>query len=85
VESTQEWRRVVKEGGRLTIITPSILIQEHEEPMTIGDFVEKYEHQIIEKGSLLDPEAFMSSIKSNFANVSQSEATHMTFITGDNR
>jgi PadR family transcriptional regulator PadR len=83
VESVQEWSRVVKEGGRLTIITPSILIQEHEEPMTIGDFVEKYEHQIIEKGSLLDPEAFMSSIKNNFANVTQSEATHMTFITAD--
>lgn len=83
VESVQEWSRVVKEGGRLTVITPSILIQEHEEPMTIGDFVEKYEHQIIEKGSLLDPEAFMSSIKNNFANVTQSEATHMTFITAD--
>jgi PadR family transcriptional regulator PadR len=83
VESVQEWSRVVKEGGRLTIITPSILIQEHEDPMTIGDFVEKYEHQIIEKGSLLDPKAFMSSIKNNFANVTQSEATHMTFITAD--
>jgi len=83
VESAQEWGRVIKEGGRLTIVTPSILIQEHEDPMTIGDFVEKYEHQIIEKGSLLDPEAFISSIKSNFANVTQSEATHMTFITAD--
>jgi len=82
-ESTKEWSRVIKEGGRLTIITPSILIQEHKAPLTIGDFVEKYEHQIIEKGSLLDPEAFMSSIKSNFANVTQSEATHMTFITAD--
>jgi len=51
--------------------------------MTIGDFVEKYEHQIIEKGSLLDPEVFISSIKNNFANVTQSEATHMTFITAD--
>ncbi len=85
VESTKEWGRVVKEGGRLTVITPSILFQEDEEPMTIGDFVEKYEHQIIEKGSLLDPEKFMASLRSNFVNVVESEATHMTFITGDSR
>lgn len=85
VESTKEWSRVVKDGGRLTVITPSILIQEHEEPMTIGDYVEKYEHQIIEKGSILDPEKFISSLRSNFANVVESEAIHITFITGDNR
>ena len=83
VESTKEWRRVIKEGGRLTIITPSILIQEHEEPMTIGDYVEKYEHQVIEKGSLIDPELFMSSLRDNFSDVVEREATHMTFITGN--
>lgn len=83
VESTTEWRRVIKEGGRLTIITPSILIQEHEEPMTIGDYVEKYEHQVIEKGSLIDPEMFRSSLRSSFSNVVEREATHMTFITAD--
>lgn len=84
VESTIEWRRVIKAGGRLTILTPSILIQEHVEPMTIGDFVEKYEHQVIEKGSLIDPEMFMSSLRNIFANVVEREITHMTFITADN-
>ena len=84
VESTIEWGRVIKKGGRLTILTPSILIQDHEEPMTIGDFVEKYEHQVIEKGSLIDPEMFRSSLRSIFANVVEREATHMTFITADN-
>lgn len=84
VESTIEWRRVIKEGGRLSIITPTILIQSHEEPMTIGDYVEKYEHQIIEKGSLIDPDMFMSSLRSSFTNVVEMGATHMTFITADN-
>jgi PadR family transcriptional regulator PadR len=81
VESTKEWRRVIKEGGRLTIVTPTILIQEHEEPMTIGDYVEKHEHQVIEKGSLIDHELFMSSLRDNFSEVVEREATHMTFIT----
>ncbi|MFA9437759.1 MAG: hypothetical protein ACEROO_11720, partial [Candidatus Bathyarchaeota archaeon] len=83
VESTKEWRRVIKEGGRLTIVTPSILIQEHEEPMTIGDYVEKYEHQVIEKGALIDPELFMSSLRDNFSEVVEREATHMTLITAN--
>ena len=83
VESTKEWRRVIKKSGRLTIITPSILIQAHEEPMTIGDYVEKYEHQVIEKGSLIDFEIFMSSLKDSFSDVVEREATHMTFITAD--
>ena len=85
VESTKEWNRVIKEGGRLTIITPSILIMTHEEPMTIGDFVEKYEHQVIEKGSLIDFEIFMSSLKDSFSDVVEREATHMTFITADGK
>jgi hypothetical protein len=83
VASTKEWRRVIKEGGRLTIVTPTILIQEHEEPMKIGDYVEKYEHQVIEKGSLIDPELFMSSLRDNFSEVVEREATHMTFITAN--
>jgi PadR family transcriptional regulator PadR len=85
VESTKEWRRVIKEGGRLTIVTPTILIQEHEEPMTIGDYVEKHEHQVIEKGSLIDHELFMSSLRDNFSEVVEREATHMTFITANSK
>jgi hypothetical protein len=82
-ESAKEWGRVVKTGGRLTVITPSILVQKHTEPMTIGDYVEKYEHQVIEKGSLIDHEVFTSKLKDNFANLIESEAIHMTFISAD--
>jgi len=83
VDSTKEWRRVIKVGGRVIIITPSILVHEHVEPMTIGDYVEKYEHQVIEKGSLIDPVLFMSSLRNNFVDVVEREATHMTFITAN--
>jgi PadR family transcriptional regulator PadR len=83
VESTTEWHRIIKDGGRLTILTPTILVQKHEDPMTIGDFVEMYEHQVIEKGSLLDPDMFLTSLGNNFSNIVEREATHMTFITAD--
>lgn len=80
VESVIEWRRVINEEGRLMIITPTILVQNEVEPMSIGDFVEKYEHQIIEKGPKIVHDLFLSSLRSLFTDVVESEAVHMTFI-----
>jgi PadR family transcriptional regulator PadR len=80
VESVKEWRRVINEEGTLTILTPTILVQKKDDPMIIGDFVEMYEHQVIEKGSILEPDIFISTLKGLFTDVGESEATHMTFI-----
>jgi PadR family transcriptional regulator PadR len=80
VESVIEWRRVINEEGRLMIITPTILVQNEVEPMSIGDFVEMYEHQIIEKGPKIVHDLFLSSLRSLFTDVVESEAVHMTFI-----
>ena len=80
-ESTAEWRRVIDGEGRLVIITPSVLVQNLDEPMSIGDFVEKYEHQVIEQGAHHEPEQFFSALREQFSDVVDREATHMTFIT----
>jgi PadR family transcriptional regulator PadR len=80
VESVIEWRRVINEEGRLMIITPTILVQNEVEPMSIGDFVEMYEHQIIEKGPKIVHDLFLSSLRSLFTDVVESETVHMTFI-----
>jgi DNA-binding PadR family transcriptional regulator len=80
-ESAKEWRRVIDGEGKLVIITPSVLVQNLDEPMSIGDFVEKYEHQVIEQGSQHDPDQFFSTLRNQFSNVVDREATHMKFIT----
>lgn len=84
MESVKEWRRVINERGRLIIITPSILVQEHNDPMTIGDFVEMHEHQFVEKGSHILPDFFIASLKSQFSNVNISEAVHLTYVIAKN-
>ncbi len=83
-ETVQEWRRVVASGGKLIVVTPTILIQSQEDPISIGDFVERYEHQIIEGGEPIDPKIFFSALKENFKKVEEVETVHMSFITAYN-
>jgi hypothetical protein len=79
--SIEEWSRVVSEEGRLTVITPSILIQDNEPPLSIGDFVEFHEHQTIEKGEPANPKQFYTILGKYFKNFDEKETAHMTFIT----
>ena len=82
-ESVKEWRRVINEEGRLVIVTPSILVQDRDEPIDIGDFVEMYEHQVVEGGSHVEPGLLFASLKSHFNSVVVREVTHLTFITAN--
>ncbi len=79
-KSVGEWQRVLNQKGMLAIITPTILIQRHEDPLTIGDFVEKHEHQIIEKGESVDREFLRSTLGRHFQRVVETEAVHMSTI-----
>ncbi len=80
-EAAREWQRVVHEKGMLSIFTPTILIQRQDDPLTIGDFVEKYEHEIIERGEYVDREILLSTLGSLFKKVSEREALHMSIIS----
>jgi PadR family transcriptional regulator PadR len=80
-ESTKEWHRVLAKEGRLTIITPSILIDKQIHPLSIGDFVEKQEHEVIEHGQHVDREILLSSLEPNFMNIIENESVHMSVIT----
>ncbi len=79
-KSVGEWQRVLNQKGMLAIITPTILIQRYEDPLTIGDFVEKHEHQIIEKGESVDREFLRSTLGRHFQRVVETEAVHMSTI-----
>jgi PadR family transcriptional regulator PadR len=80
-EAAKEWKRVIHEKGMLSILTPTILIQRHDDPLTIGDFVEKHEHQIIEKGELVEREYLMSTLEGLFQKVAERESMHMSIIS----
>jgi len=80
-EAAKEWQRVINDKGVLSILIPTILIQRHDDPMNIGDFVEKHEHEIREKGEHVDREILLSALGSLFQTVVEREALHMSIIT----
>ena len=80
-EAVKEWQRVIHKKGRISILTPTILIQGHDDPLTIGDFVEKNEHEIREKGVHINRKVLFSTLESLFQKVVESEALHMSIIS----
>jgi hypothetical protein len=81
--SIQEWQRAIKAEGRLTILTPTILIEKQKHPLTIGDFVEKNEHEVLEGGSHIEKDILFPMLQNKFNNLHDSDFVHMSIITAD--
>jgi len=80
-KSVAEWSRVLKKGGTLTILTPSVLLKENLDPMTIGEFVEKMEHTIIEKSSVIDQSRLNEALESYFTDIEARQIVHISTVT----
>ena len=78
--SLGELSRVLDEDGTLGFITPSILLQKHVDPLSIGDFIEKHEHEVIEKGERLEKDHLLTLIKNNFQKIKEKELVHLTLL-----
>jgi len=76
----REWHRVIGQNGKLTIMTPTILVHRYRNPLTIGQFIEKYEHETIEKGVHVDRELLQTLLKTLFKKVGERVIVHMTII-----
>jgi DNA-binding PadR family transcriptional regulator len=79
-DSLSELSRVLNEKGSLRFVTPSVLLQELEDPYTIGDFIEKHEHEIIEQGESLDKKTLMNILKKKFGEIKEKELVHITLL-----
>jgi DNA-binding PadR family transcriptional regulator len=80
-ESVKEWSRILKADGVLSILTPSILIKEESDPLSIGDFVEKNEHHIIEKGAIIYYNKLCEALSPFFFDVEENSVVHISVIT----
>ncbi len=76
----EEWHRVLSQNGRLVIVTPTILTYQHKDPLTIGDFVEKYEHETIEKREMITKEFLQAQLKDLFKEFEERRIVHMTVL-----
>jgi PadR family transcriptional regulator PadR len=79
-ESFAEWHRVVKQHGKIAIITPTILINNYRDPLTIGNYIEKYEHERIEKGEYINKKHLQKILKNYFKKIEEKEIIHMTIF-----
>jgi len=76
----QEFRRVLNVGGVLGIMTPSILVEEQRDPLTIGDYIEMYEHEVIERGERLSKGRLRSAVGELFGEIDEMQLVHMTLL-----
>jgi PadR family transcriptional regulator PadR len=79
-ETFDELSRVLNDDGKMGVITPSILLQEHEDPLTIGDFIEKYEHEVIERREHIEKEFLLALMKNKFKKTEEKELVHLTLL-----
>ena len=79
-KSLTEWYRVLKQSGTLAIITPTVLIRKYKDPLSISDFLEKYEHEASEKGEYMEAEPLRALLQKFFDKVEEKQIVHMTIF-----
>ena len=77
--SLDEWLRVLKPSGTLAILTPTALAHK-KDPLSIGDFIERYEHEALEKRKLVDREFVEQFLKGSFEKVEERQIVHLTIF-----
>jgi DNA-binding PadR family transcriptional regulator len=81
-KSLKEWRRVLKHGGRLAICVPTVFMHRYADPLSIGSFIEKYEHKTPEEGQYLEADSFETLLRKSFEKVEEHQIVHITvFLT----
>ena len=76
-----EWRRVLTRRGRLAILTPTVLTRKYQDPLSIGEFIEKYEHESSEKIEHVGKQRFIALLKNLFQTVEERQFVHMTIFS----
>jgi len=79
-KSLTEWYRVLKSAGTLAIITPTFFIRSYTDPLSLSDFMEKYEHEASEKGEYMRAEPLRELLQKFFRKVEEKQIVHMTIF-----
>jgi DNA-binding PadR family transcriptional regulator len=77
-KSIEEWKRCLKEDGKIAIVTPSILLEEAYHPMPIGTFIENKEHNATKRFDFPSLEEFEDKLVSNFTSFTKYTIIHLT-------
>ena len=69
-----------KQNGTLAILTPTVLIQKYKDPMTIGDFMERFEHEATESNKQIDYKLLQELLKNLFKKVEERKIVHVSLL-----
>jgi DNA-binding PadR family transcriptional regulator len=81
----REWHRLLRQGGLLGILAPTVTLRKHKDPLTIGDFIEKYEHEITRKSQHSNSELLTRLRRRFFQNLEEIPVAHMTLLVASKR
>jgi hypothetical protein len=86
-DAVQEWHRLLKNTGKLVIGIPSVLIQQYKDPLKIGQYMEKIEHQSIKTKVQFDQDYLEKILGRYFNEIEHTHVVHLTVysVTGKRR
>jgi PadR family transcriptional regulator PadR len=79
-KATREWHRVVKNKGKLAVISPAVLFRSYEDPLSIGDFIEKWEHQTYKNRKPGEGGTLIGSLRKHFQSLEEKDVVHMKLL-----
>lgn len=79
-KSLTEVHRVLNQDGTLAMVIPTTLVCKYDDPLSIGNFIEKYEHEASEKSDYVEAEALKELLQKLFNKVEEKEIVHMTIF-----
>ncbi len=82
-KATKEWIRVLKEKGTLAIIAPAVIFSKFKDPLTIGDFMEKIEHQNQHFEEAANSEVIQQLLEKHFRKVLKKDMLQMTILLAE--
>ncbi|MFW9849987.1 MAG: helix-turn-helix transcriptional regulator [Candidatus Thorarchaeota archaeon] len=77
----KEWNRVLKPKGRVSVVTPTALIERPEDPLDIGEFIEQQEHPSKFNGSMTPIEELKKYLEQHFGNIATDSVIHITLLS----
>jgi DNA-binding PadR family transcriptional regulator len=84
--AVKEWCRALRENGRMAILIPTVFIHKYEDPLTIGNYIEKYEHETKRKGEFIDRKFLQGVLTKFFMKVEERQIIHFTiFLLSESR
>jgi SAM-dependent methyltransferase len=79
-KAMREWHRVVKNKGKLAVISPAVLFRSYEDPLSIGDFIEKWEHQTSQNRKPGEGSTLVDYLRKHFQSLEEKDVVHMKLL-----